>query len=266
MVTQCIRQPLKHAKIFLTCMVSSLTFSVSHFCECWERLCEKVHGKIMVDHKVLNVLLDLFFILNLNLLWMKFWSYWWLRSFPNIPCVDQERSRQVTLLVELKTQLEGATVSCTRIGTIEITPSTSWSHLEIQLQTTLADFLSQLDRGLRTRRLARMETESSSDDGSIFTLGLSMQHIKYFEMGKAQVLHDGYASLSRHVLYIFTDQSLTDRRPSLASFIEITEQLMCTSSILLCFKHYSCIGFNSPSEHQVVNIYGWSWCLLITHT
>ncbi|XP_025107581.1 cortactin-binding protein 2-like [Pomacea canaliculata] len=68
---------------------------------------------------------------------------------------DQERSRQVTLLVELKTQLEGATVSCTRIGTIEITPSTSWSHLEIQLQTTLADFLSQLDRGLRTRRLAR---------------------------------------------------------------------------------------------------------------
>lgn len=88
------------------------------------------------------------------------------------------------LVVELKTQLEGATVSCTRIGNIDLCPSTPWPQLEGQLRAVLSQFLTHLDRGLRTRHLAPMETESGCQDNKSFTLGITMTRINMFEMGQ----------------------------------------------------------------------------------
>lgn len=88
------------------------------------------------------------------------------------------------LTVELKTQLEGATVSCTRIGNVDIWPSTSWHQLEDQLRAVLSLFLTQLDQGLRIQRLGRRETETGREVSKSFTLGITMTHINMFEMGQ----------------------------------------------------------------------------------
>ena len=87
------------------------------------------------------------------------------------------------LTIELKTQLEGATVSCTRIGNIDIWPTTSWHQMEDQLRGALSHFLTQLDQGLQTQCLASMETECGSEVSRNFTLGITMTHISMFEMG-----------------------------------------------------------------------------------
>lgn len=116
--------------------------------------------------------------------------------------VVQHGSRNLSLLVELKVHLEGCTVSSTRIGSVEISPYQTWESLEDRLQAIVSEFLGQLDRGLRTRRLARMETESGGDDGTNFTLGITMRHIKRFEMGMYSFFRiklDHLASTGEHI-------------------------------------------------------------------
>lgn len=48
-------------------------------------------------------------------------------------------------------------------------------------------FLSELDAGLRTRRLARTDKEGGSQGGPAFSLGLTMASVAMFEMGEFQV-------------------------------------------------------------------------------
>ena len=79
-------------------------------------------------------------------------------------------------------------MSNVKMGSMHVGPVVGWRMMEERLRATLQGYLSQLDVGLRTRRIARMEAEATDKEKSSvgerdFTLGLTMANIKQFEMG-----------------------------------------------------------------------------------
>ncbi|GFN74968.1 cortactin-binding protein 2 [Plakobranchus ocellatus] len=95
-------------------------------------------------------------------------------------------SPTLKVAVELRYILENTTVSNVKMGSMHVGPGVGWRMMEERLRATLHGYLTQLDTGLRTRRIARMEAETA-DKGLMtdrgFTLGLTMANIKQFEMG-----------------------------------------------------------------------------------
>ena len=109
--------------------------------------------------------------------------------------IGRPSSPSLKVAVELRYILENTTVSNVKMGSMHVGPSVGWRMMEERLRATLLGYLAQLDVGLRTRRIARMEAEASEKDKTIgadrdFTLGLTMANIKQFEMGRYfQKLH-----------------------------------------------------------------------------
>ncbi|KAK3779987.1 hypothetical protein RRG08_028414 [Elysia crispata] len=117
-----------------------------------------------------------------------------VREVASKPCKEilgdfgRPSSPSLKVAVELRYILENTTVSNVKMGSMHVGPSVGWRMMEERLRATLLGYLAQLDVGLRTRRIARMEAEASEKDKTIgadrdFTLGLTMANIKQFEMG-----------------------------------------------------------------------------------
>ncbi|RUS87332.1 hypothetical protein EGW08_004874 [Elysia chlorotica] len=117
-----------------------------------------------------------------------------VREVASKPCKEilgdfgRPSSPTLKVAVELRYILENTTVSNVKMGSMLVAPGVGWRVMEERLRATLLGYLAQLDMGLRTRRIARMEAEAAEKDKTIgadrdFTLGLTMANIKQFEMG-----------------------------------------------------------------------------------
>ncbi|GFR71376.1 cortactin-binding protein 2 [Elysia marginata] len=117
-----------------------------------------------------------------------------VREVASKPCKEilgdfgRPASPTLKVAVELRYILENTTVSNIKMGSMHVGPSVGWRIMEERLRATLLGYLAQLDLGLRTRRIARMEAEAADKDKTSggdreFTLGLTMANIKQFEMG-----------------------------------------------------------------------------------
>jgi len=69
------------------------------------------------------------------------------------------------------------------IGNMLVSSETGWAALEEALSIIFLNHLSEVEVGVRTRR-TRQETAASSPDGQLpFSLGLSLNSIKYYSIG-----------------------------------------------------------------------------------
>ncbi|KAL8602853.1 hypothetical protein ACOMHN_056347 [Nucella lapillus] len=166
--------------------------------------------------------------------------------------LGEQCGADLNLTVELKTQLEGATVSVTRIGNMALAAASSWQQLEEQLRAVLSLFLSHLDQGLRTRRLIRMEGEGGGGHEGHFTLGITMSHISTFEMGfyrwtpgmQTEKLPYNMASnnTEKKVAIIFDD---TDNFCELIAF-DILHPVSVLQDYLRLLDQYKSVVFHGP--------------------
>ena len=57
-----------------------------------------------------------------------------------------------------------------------------WSHLTSALVSCVEDYFRQIDRGLRTKKVARLDPEPTTDEGH-YTLGLSSASMIGYQLG-----------------------------------------------------------------------------------
>ncbi|XP_005097412.1 cortactin-binding protein 2 [Aplysia californica] len=96
--------------------------------------------------------------------------------------IDRPSSPTVKVIVEVRYMLENTTVSSVHVGVMEVGPGIGWRIMEDRLRAVLHGYLAQLNAGLRTRRITRLDADLDKSDKD-FTLGLMMANIKQFEMG-----------------------------------------------------------------------------------
>ncbi|BFZ08487.1 hypothetical protein BsWGS_11526 [Bradybaena similaris] len=99
-----------------------------------------------------------------------------------IPDVDKPPGSMVRIVVELRNIQENTTVFSALLGIMEIGPGIGWRMMEDRLRGTLNSYLNQLDVGLKTRRITRLDADLDPAERD-FTLGLAMTNIKHFEIG-----------------------------------------------------------------------------------
>lgn len=102
-------------------------------------------------------------------------------AFLNISS-DKPPGSMVRIVVELRNIQENTTVFSALLGIMEIGPGIGWRMMEDRLRGTLNSYLNQLDVGLKTRRITRLDADLDPAERD-FTLGLAMTNIKHFEIG-----------------------------------------------------------------------------------
>lgn len=95
---------------------------------------------------------------------------------------DRPSSPVIKVQVELQYFLAHSFVSSAQLGALDLSPSFSWQTIEDRLLAVLKSYLAQLDVGLKTRRINRLDSDLNWIDKD-FTLGLTVNNIKQFEMG-----------------------------------------------------------------------------------
>jgi hypothetical protein len=68
------------------------------------------------------------------------------------------------------------------IGSVVISKVTAWQDLEEKLSTLFLNHASEVSIGLRTKKTSRFD-QDWPDPPSPFTLGISLNSVKYFSIG-----------------------------------------------------------------------------------
>ena len=73
------------------------------------------------------------------------------------------------------------------LGTVVVSKGSGWSELEEKLNTVFLNHISEISVGLRTKKTCRFD-QDCPDPPSPFTLGLSLNSVKYFSIGMYDVM------------------------------------------------------------------------------
>lgn len=70
------------------------------------------------------------------------------------------------------------------VGQIDLYPRMQWNDLTSALADCVEGYFRQVDGGLRTKKVLRLDPEPSADEGQ-YTLGLSSSSVIGYQLGKA---------------------------------------------------------------------------------
>lgn len=129
------------------------------------------------------------------------------------------------------------------IGQIELYPTMHWGQLTSALSDCVAWFFRQLDQGLRTKKVTRLDPEPTSDDGQ-YTLGFTPESVMGYRLGKQFLfrgVHDSWNNLSVKC-YLYWSET-NSRMGSIAvtlSYLKIIATKNLNKQILTKFCRISC--------------------------
>ena len=82
----------------------------------------------------------------------------------------------------MKSQILGDQISID-LGSVVVTKEMSWSEIEEKLNMIFLNHTSEVSIGLRTKKTSKLD-QDSPDAPNPFTLGISLNSIKYFSIGE----------------------------------------------------------------------------------
>ena len=114
------------------------------------------------------------------------------RSWTNIvsPYLFADKKNERTCVVTIEVPPDPLSAMKTiespfKIGTVKVTNDMSWTVLEEKLSGVLLAHFIETSIGLRTKKTSRFDGGSESPDSPVpFSLGLSMDSVKYYAIGK----------------------------------------------------------------------------------
>lgn len=73
------------------------------------------------------------------------------------------------------------------VGSVVVSKGAGWAELEEKLSTVFLNHASEVSVGLRTKKTSRFD-QDLPDQPSPFSLGISLNSVKYFSIGKLLLL------------------------------------------------------------------------------
>ena len=101
--------------------------------------------------------------------------------------IDKKNERTCVVTIEVPPDPLSATRSTEspyKVGVVKVTSGMTWSVLEEKLSGVLLAHFIETSVGLRTKKTSKFDGGSESPDSPVpFSLGLSMDSVKYFAIG-----------------------------------------------------------------------------------